>query len=341
MSKLKLAVSMGWFYSTLLLILGFSSFGASSLGASSLGANPLEAEQRDVEAFARQHPCFAPPVYPSNGGACLGGCRKRGLWFPEGPPIFRPFIADPREVTFSVGWRFNDQALTKNVIPVSYGDIFPIYRWFDVKIGPFCGTMEFDIEGSLWAVFDPCTESAPLINADYYVGFPLSYAFGPWAFRLRGYHISSHIGDEWLINHPGFDRRNPSAEYLDFFASYMFTRAIRLYAGIGYILEEDASFPCKRLYGDAGLEVRLYELGFLSWCNNLAGRPFYAMHWRYRGEYKKHVDLTYALGYEWAKTRCLGRRVRFYLEYHDGYSTEGQFCHIPTNYLAVRLTYGF
>jgi hypothetical protein len=289
-----------------------------------------------------EHPCFAPPLYPCQGGACLSGkCHKRGIWLPEGPPLFRPFIADPRQVCFSASWRFNDQALTKNVIPVSYGDIFPIYRWFDVKIGPVCGMMEIGIEGALWAVFDPCAYSAPLINADYYVAFPLTYSFGAWSFRLRGYHISSHLGDEWILNHPGIDRRNPSAEYIDLFASYMMTQEIRLYGGLGYILEADESFPRKKIYAEAGTEIRMLSLGFNSFCNNLSGRPFYAMHWRYSGDFKHHVDMTYALGYEFAKTRCLCRRMRLYLEYHYGYSLEGQFCKHPTDYLSLRLTYGF
>lgn len=301
-----------------------------------------EAVASEASIF-QNHPNFAPPIYPPREGdywleRC---CKKRGVWFPEGPPLFRPFITDPRAVNFSVGWRFNDQALTKNVIPVSYGDILPIYRWFDVKIGPFCGQLEFYIEGALWAVFDPITYSAPLMNADYYVGFPISYSFGPWSFRLRGYHISSHIGDEFLLNHPGFDRRNPSAEYLDFFASYLLSKSIRLYGGIGYIVQQDKSFPCKRVYADAGVEVRLQSLGFNSPCNNLVGRPFYAMHWRYKGDYKNHVDMTYAIGYELAKTKCMGRCVRVFLEYHDGYSIEGQFSKHPTDYLALCLTYGF
>lgn len=310
----------------------------ATLQSESYDDKELECEDYD---FIRLHPSFAPPVYSYFGGRCLNGCLKTGVWLPDGPPIFRPFIADPRQVCFSASWRFNDQALTKNVIPVSYGGIFPIYRWFNVQIGPLCGTMEFDIEGALWAVFDPGTVSAPLMNADYYVGFPLSYSFGPWAFRLRGYHISSHIGDEFLLNHPHFDRRNPSAEYLDLFGSYMISKQLRLYAGLGYVLEQDESFPCKRFYAEGGVEVRLYELGFHSWCNNISGRPIFAIHCRHKGDYENHVDLTYALGYEWAKTRGQGRRVRLYMEYHDGYSVEGQFCRIATNYLSLRLTYGF
>ena len=84
-----------------------------------------------------------------------------GIWLPEEPPLFRPFIADPRQVTYSVGWRFNDNAATKNVIDVSFGDTFAIYRWCDV--GPWHGELQIDLEGALWAIFDPCYESAPLL----------------------------------------------------------------------------------------------------------------------------------------------------------------------------------
>lgn len=57
------------------------------------------------------------------------GWYRWGDWLPEDPPLFRQFVADPRQVTYSVGWRFNDDALCRNTIPVSFGDYFGLYRW--------------------------------------------------------------------------------------------------------------------------------------------------------------------------------------------------------------------
>jgi hypothetical protein len=262
-----------------------------------------------------------------------------GIWLPEAPPLFRPFIADPRQVTYSVGWRWNDQVLEKNVIPVSFGDIFPIFRWCDIWYPR--GDLEFGIEGAVWAVFDPLHESSPLIDADYYVGFPISYSFGTWAFRLRGYHISTHIGDEFLLNHPHFDRRNPSIEAFDFYVSNQFTRDIRLYGGIGWLACQDDSFRVGEFYFEAGVELRLMELGYRDYCNRLYGVPFFAMDFYYQSHFKHHINSTYAIGYEWGKVSGLRRRFRIFLEYHDGYSVEGQFSKHPTNYLSIRGTYGF
>lgn len=262
-----------------------------------------------------------------------------GFWLPEDPVLFRPFVADPRQVTYSVGWRFNDQALTKNVIDVSYGDNLAFYRW--VNVWPWCGDLQIELEGALWAVFDPCTESAPLMNADYYVGVPITYAIDYWQFRLRGYHISSHIGDEFLINHPGFDRRNPSAEYLDFSISHDLTDNIRLYGVVGWVMQQDASFHMGRWYVWAGTEIRMPEFGFISCKDLLFGQPYLGMHFRANPDFKKHVDATYVIGYEFGKYVGLERRLRLFFEYHDGYSLEGQFCKIPTNYFSFRMSYGF
>lgn len=266
-------------------------------------------------------------------------CCCGGIWMPEEPPLFRPFMADPRQLTYSVGWRFNDNAATKNIIDVSFADSFAIYRWCNV--GPWNGQLQIDLEGGLWAIFDPCYESAPLINADYFVAIPLTYAIDRWQFRLRGFHISSHIGDEFLLNHPHFDRRNPSAEYLDFFISHDLTDEIRLYAGLGWVVAQDPSFKFHKFYSALGAELRLLRCGFLDCKDHLYGCPIFGIHFRGGGDFKRHVDATYILGYEIGKLTGLYRRFRVYMEYHDGYSAEGQFCKIATNYFSIRMGYGF
>lgn len=262
-----------------------------------------------------------------------------GIWLPEVPPLFRPFIADPHQVTYSVGWRWNDRVFTKNTIPVSFGDILPVFRWCDLWY--FRGDLQLEVEGAVWALFDPLHDSSPLIDADYYVGFPVSYAFGSWAFRLRGYHISTHIGDEFLLNHPHFDRRNPSIEAFDFYVSDQLTRDIRLYGGVGWYACQDDSFRVGEFYCEGGVELRLNAWGYRDYCNRLYGLPFFAMDFYYQSHFKHHINSTFALGYEWGKVSGLRRKLRLFLEYHDGYAVEGQFCLQPAHYLTIRATYGF
>jgi hypothetical protein len=268
-------------------------------------------------------------------------CGKWGVWLPEECPLFLPFIADPRQVDYSIGWRVNDQVLASDIGAVSFGDTWPIYQW--CGMWPGNGKMRLELEGCVWAVFAHRQASAPLINADYYAGLPLTYAFDCWSFRLRLYHISSHIGDEFLLNNlcRGFQRKNPSAESLDFFVSNELTPDIRVYGGVGVVLHQDDSFKGGRFYAEAGLELRPEAFRVYYPCSRIVAVPFYAMHFRYREDFKKHIDATYVLGYEWAKVYGLCRKFRVYLEYHDGYSVEGQFSRLATNYLSIRASYGF
>lgn len=262
-----------------------------------------------------------------------------GIWLPEDPVLFKPLVADPREVNYSIGWRFNDRALkVKHIIDVSFGDSITFYRW--CNIGPWKGQLEISLEGALWAVFDPLHDSSPLMNADYYVGVPITYAFGPWSFRLRGFHISSHIGDEFLINNPKFNRKNPSAEYVDFFVSHH-KDDIRFYGGLGVVASMDESFKIGRFYAEVGAELHMSQLGFVDVHDQIYGRPFYGMHLHFQTKYEKHIDQTYVLGYEWGKLCGLQRILRVFMEYHDGHSWEGQFFCRPTNYFSLRMSYGF
>lgn len=307
---------------------------ASSLLLNS-GALNAQFLEKDPLYLYESANCDKPSVDPNPPPCVETGCG--GVWLPENAPLFRPFVADPHQITYSGGWRLNDQALVKNVIGVTFGDTLGIYRWCNL----WGGQLQFDIEGAIWVVFDPLHASSPLMNADYYGGIPITFAIGSWAFRLRGYHISSHIGDEFLLNHNEFDRRNPSAEYLDFYASYYPTDDIRFYGGIGAVVAQDRSFPFGRFYAEAGVEVRLSQLGFVDPCQQLFGRPFFGMDFRYQTIQDKHINQTYVLGYEWGKLCGLQRLLRIFIEYHDGYSYEGQFSRLPTNYLSIRASYGF
>lgn len=275
-------------------------------------------------------PCVCDPSFP----------KVTGIWFPETTLIFKPFVADPRQVNYSVGWRFNDDIYNKKLIDVSFADDLILYQWYKLPCN-WPGCLQVVVEGAVWAIFSPTEESAPLINADYYVGVPIMYRNGNWSFRLRPFHISSHIGDEFLLMNPKFHRKNPSTEYVDFYASYDFSCDFRVYGGVLWMVRQDESFRCSPFQAAVGMEARLKSLCCFDWCDRLQGSPFLGVHLRFSKDFKHHVDATYVLGYEWENLCCLQRKVRIFLAYHDGYSVEGQFCKHPTNYFSIRMSYGF
>ena len=272
--------------------------------------------------------------------------RLRGVWFPQTYVLFQPLVADPREPTNSMAYRFGDRVIGRTAAAVSIGDDFPIYRWKDAF--RWRGDLQIGIEGAVWAVFNytnlPDSESgdfSELVNADYMFCIPLTYAFDKWSFRTRLYHISSHLGDEFICNNPQYvyDRVNPSYEAIDFFTSYQFSQSLRVYGGSGIIVHSDRTFIMKPFYVQYGVEIRLLGQKMLK--HNIYGVPYFAAHIDNYQQHRWNIDATYMLGYEFSKLQGVGRRARIFIEYHQGYSWEGQFFNERTAYGEVGFSWGF
>lgn len=264
-----------------------------------------------------------------------------GIWFPQTTELFQPLIADPRQVNYTIGYRAADHVMGTKAVNIALGDDFPIYRWLNV----WNGDMQIGIEAGIWSVFDmdpsPTTAGpTELVNTDFYVGIPITYAKNQWSFRFRGYHISSHLGDEYMVNHPNVVRVNPSMEAIDLYTSYQAAEGIRLYVGPGVIVHSDETYPEKPpLYIQYGTEARFWGCKFYK--QKLFGTCFFAMHIRNMQWLHWNFDGTYRLGYEFSKLAGVGRKFRFYTGFHQGYSLEGQFQKDKTHYFEFNLAYGF
>lgn len=269
-----------------------------------------------------------------------------GIWFPQSTVIFPPLVASPRQPVNSINYRANDKVIGRSVASVSLGDDFPIFRWRNVF--HWQGDLQIGIEAGIWSVFNYSDipkrndgQTCELVNTDYFVGVPLSYGFDKWSFRFRGYHISCHLGDELFVNKPRFlrCRKNPSFEAIDLYTSYQATQGIRLYAGPGYIIHSDRSFPMERWYLEYGAEFRFWGRKF--YYHKLYGTTFFAVdcqNWQVRDW---GMDYTLKLGYEFSKLQGVGRKFRIYVDYHHGYSYEGQFFLCKTSYEEIGLSWGF
>lgn len=272
--------------------------------------------------------------------------RVNGIWFPQSTVIYQPQIADPREPMYSAAFRYGDRVVGKLAAAVALGDDFPLFRWRDVF--RWHGDMQIGIQGAIWAVFNYAHvphnrthELCELVNTDYFLGIPLTYGFDRWSFRTRLYHISSHLGDEFIVDHPSYlyKRKNPSYEAIEFMTSYQFSGHLRTYFGPGIILHSDNSFPMKTFYVKYGAELRI--LGKKLYYHQLYGTPFLAIHlenWQVRNW---NLDLFIKTGYELSKLQGIGRKMRVFLDYHHGYSYEGQFFLKKTQYGEIGFSWGF
>lgn len=266
--------------------------------------------------------------------------QTKGIWFPQTTVLYPPMIANPRATIYSTVYRIGDRIMGHDSIQVSLGDNFPIYRWRNVL--PWKGDLQVDIQAGIWSVFRMGMrdngEFAELVNTDYLVGVPLSYAVNKWAFRLRVYHVSGHLGDEYIVDHLNIKRLNPSMEAVDFFTAYQATENLRVYFGAGWVVHSDSTYPIDPFYVEYGGEFRFF--GKRNYYHKLYGTFFLAAYFRNWQAVHWQFDVNPMLGYEWSKLQGVGRKMRIFINYHNGYS-EGQFFKSRTSYGGFGFSWGF
>jgi hypothetical protein len=240
--------------------------------------------------------------------------------------VFCPLIADPKGqrsfVTYL--WESRDDGEDGQIGSVGISDALGLLR----VGGPRPGDgFQITVAGSVFAQFDLDVSSYDLINADYVIGLPITFRRGPFSTRLRLYHQSSHLGDEYILREedPTFVRENISYESAEMILS-LDGGPFRVYGGGEYLLRRDPS-ALERYVAHGGIELRparrLVRFG------SLAGVRFIAA-----GDIKssKQQDWKPAIsvrtGFEFDRPRDTeppGRRWGLYFEAYDGPSPYGQF----------------
>jgi hypothetical protein len=244
----------------------------------------------------------------------VGGSSRSAVMFPKGR-LFQPLIADPRWPHFSASYQcYIDDDELDNVGATSFGESFSLIR----REAPFGGEWEFGIQAAVFAVFDLDAESLDLINADYWVGFPLSYRKGKFSSIFRIFHQSSHLGDEYLLRNR-IDRVNVSYESLDFKVSYELTKPVRIYGGAGFLFHRDPS-DLDAWSVQCGLELKCpYTL----WSGRI--RPIAGFNLQSWEETRWDPDLCLRMGIQFEGSEESTRRIQLLLEYFNGHSPNGQF----------------
>lgn len=248
--------------------------------------------------------------------------------------IFEPLIADLKQPRFFASMREYDLldsgevTTSVTVGAVGFGETFGLYR----RSGDTPGNgLQLSVSAAVFAQYNLDAESSDLINADYIVGLPLTYRHNRHSARLRLYHQSSHLGDEFLLNVQP-ERINLSFESLELLYSYDW-ESWRAYIGGEHILSiEPAGIDKNMLHG--GLEYRSGATG------------------NKRGQWIVGVDTTGAEYHDWSVNWSLkagyefdaaseGQRLRVLLEAYDGFTPHGQFYNTETEFYGLGLYFGY
>jgi hypothetical protein len=259
---------------------------------------------------------------------------KQTFLFPLGE-LFYPPMANPKEPRTHVTYlRLNLPDDSINIGSVGFGDSFGLVRW------PGRGeedAWQVGISGAVLAQFNLDASSMDLINADYIIGFPLSYRNGSWSARARLFHQSSHLGDEFLLQpqNPALKaaRLNLSFETIELLGGWEW-KGFQFTAGPSYILHTDTDL--KRYSVQAGIDYQSREPVFKPTIRLFASVLCHA--WE---ETDWNPDFNVKAGINIRSPYTEKRAIQIFGEYYHGNLPFGQFYKLRAEYYGAGINVSF
>lgn len=263
------------------------------------------------------------------GGYCGSEYSGYGLpddlqLLPEGL-VYRSYLAGVRESRFGSVWFYErdqgwlwDSALGGRVGLLRYGT-----RGYRPE------GFQIDVEGAAFPRLD-LEEDLDLVSTDFRVGVPLTYARGPWEAKLAYYHLSSHLGDEFLLK-TGATRDNYSRDAIVVGLAVRPVEPVRLYAEAGWsYYTSGRAEPWEFQFG-----IDLASLRPTS----LAGAPFAAVNAHLREEVDFGGNFVAQLGWQWRGES--GQALRTGFQYLNGKSPQFEFVNQFEEQFGIGLWYDF
>jgi hypothetical protein len=270
-------------------------------------------------------------------GANPGAEGGPGLTWIPGGQLFCPLIADPKEVRTFASYLRGDFATIANPEPETetnigafgLGDDLALLRWSGAD--PEAG-MQLAVAGAVFTQLNLDEPSLDLINVDYVVGLPLTVRRRGLSARMRAYHQSSHLGDEFLLSRQP-ERENLSFESLELVVS-LEIGALRAYGGgEKFFRREPQDLPDHLVHG--GVELRPAVFG--------AGRLVAALDVKAVAEEDWVVAWSARAGFEIARvgdSAGASRVISVTAEFYEGAAPYGQFYREDIQYFGAALHFG-
>ncbi|MBN1783653.1 MAG: DUF1207 domain-containing protein [Alphaproteobacteria bacterium] len=248
--------------------------------------------------------------------------------------LFTPLMVDPAESRMSGMYGFYDMSheggLTLgNVGNVSIGSHRPFFGWGTQSTGQW----QFGVDAAAKMQFMLDQPSLVLAQSDYSFGFDLAWKKNKWSSRIRAYHVSSHLGDEYM-EATGFTRFQYNTEGFDMLVAYRPTDGLRFYAGGDYYFNIDPA--------DIGTNMAHFGAEYIHPTPLFANTYFVmASDFKLYERNKYDFNTTAAMGFQFSKAFDDDRFIRLMLEGYTGSSPHTQFYYTETNYYGVTLQFGF
>ena len=231
-------------------------------------------------------------------------------------PVLLADLEEPRIFTAYGNLDFRDEDF--NAVLLGLGSRIKL-KTFDISQNN--KTIDFNMIGLIKSQFDISeidtrnNRGGALINTDFMIGGELVKTYNNGSLRLKYYHRSTHLGDEFIIDNPEFveNRLNLSYEALDLLYYRNINRWGAYLGGSVIVRSEPGSL--ESFQAQVGTQYRGEKSNWYTPIFGLDVKSWEASNW--------HANVSIKAGFE--IDGVFDRPLQFMLEYYDGKSPYGQF----------------
>lgn len=251
-------------------------------------------------------------------------------WFPEGA-IYPAYLANMKASRLSGTW--SEDARWGRILDGTLGGVAPLLR-YGTREAILPSGVQVDIEGAATLrMIDSKTHVMDMHATDYRIGVPITFGNQRLQFKTGYYHVSSHLGDEYILTNPTtFKRINYLRDSILLGLAVRPVRDVRLYAELDYACRVDEmGKPVHFLLG--GEYSPMYQP------SRRYGSPFLAVHALLMQELDFSGNLNFQAGWQWRSAQQ--QLLRVGLQFFTGADDQFTFYYRNTHKFGFGIWYDF
>ncbi len=262
-------------------------------------------------------------------GECCRGNGGRGWQLLPKGLIYKSYLAGVKESRIGSVWH-NEKTLGAQW-DVTLGGRVGLLRCGSYG-GCYPQGWQLDVEGAAFPRLDLVDNRRDLTSVDFRFGIPLTYGVGRYQMKFAYYHLSSHLGDEFLARVPTAVRINFTRDVFVWGHSYYWTDWLRIYGEAGWSYQIDG-----------GTEPWEFQFGmeYAPPCaTGFHGAPFWAVNTHLREEVDFSGNFVAQAGWAWRSTAG-GPLLRAGVQYYNGKSPQYEFFNTSEEQIGAGLWYDY
>ena len=254
--------------------------------------------------------------------------EPRFLQFLPNGLLYKPYLAGEKEPRFAAVWLYEKGRGW--IWETAMGGRFGFLRYGTAGTQSPEG-WQLDLEGAAFPRIDPI-EGSEMDAVDFRAGILSTWRRGPIAIKAGYYHISSHVGDEFLLRNPTFPRIEYVRDSLICGITYDLSDSLTGYGEVGYAVGH--------LGGAEPLELQFGLQYSPAVSNGFCGSPFAAINGHLREDFDFGGNINIVAGRQWRGPES-DHLFRAGFMYFNGHSLQYQFFSKHEELLGAGIWYDF